>query len=277
MSTNKCPVCVENVVNESKDASEVREKGILGLIKASKERKDEKHRSFRGSTSLLIHTSCCKNYTRTDTIKKDVREASTSKGETGPSQLRSSAPKFDFKNNCLLCTHYVKEKTKIRLGKRRVVHSVETLTFQNRIREACSMRKDSWGDEVLGRLTSINDLVAEKAVYHKDCYHIFVKPISFPTPKAEIPRDSHVTQAMEEIFAYMEGSTDCQFSQDEILGAVTGAKPQWRTIKAKLQRKYGDRILITPGVNRFSVPVVCFRDTEYKIINEAWYEKQGQK
>lgn len=90
MSTNKCPVCVENVVNESKEASEVREKGILGLIKASKERKDEKHRSFRGSTSLLIHTSCCKNYTRTDTIKKDVREASTSKGETGPSQLPNS-------------------------------------------------------------------------------------------------------------------------------------------------------------------------------------------
>lgn len=67
------------------------------------------------------------------------------------------------------------------------------------------MREDSWGDKVLGRLSSINDLVAEEAVYHKYCYLTFVKPISFPTPKAQIARDNHATQAMEEIFAHFEG------------------------------------------------------------------------
>lgn len=106
MNTTKCPVCVEDIVKGSKDVSEVREKGILGLMKASKERKDDKHRGFYGLTTLLIHTSCRKNYTRIDTIKKDVRESSTSKEEAGPSQLRSSVPKFNFKNNCLLCTMY---------------------------------------------------------------------------------------------------------------------------------------------------------------------------
>lgn len=70
MSITKCPVCIKNVVRESKDVSEVKEKGIvLGLLKASKEREDHKHESFRGLTSLLIHTRCHKNYTRTDTIK----------------------------------------------------------------------------------------------------------------------------------------------------------------------------------------------------------------
>lgn len=126
MSTTKCPVCVENVVKGSKDVSEVREKRILDLIKGSKERNDDKHQSFRGLTSLLIHTSCRKNYTRTDTIKKDVREAFTSKEEAGPSQLRSSAPKFNFKNNCLFWAHCVKEDTKKLMNKRKVVHSVET-------------------------------------------------------------------------------------------------------------------------------------------------------
>lgn len=101
MSTNKFPVCIEDVVKESKDVSEVREKGTLGLIKASKERKDDKHLIFHSFTSFLIHTSYRKNYTRTDTLKRDVREASISKEDAGPSQLRSAAPKFDFKNNFL--------------------------------------------------------------------------------------------------------------------------------------------------------------------------------
>lgn len=275
-NNNKCPVCDKDVVKGSKDVSEVKQKGILGLIKASKDRKDDKHQVFHALTSVLIHTNCRKNYTRPDTIKKDVRVASTSQEEAGSSQLRSSAPQFDFKTNCLLCAHNVQEQTTTPLSRRRIVHSVETLSIQYRIREACSMRKDSWGDAVLGRLASINDLVAEGAVYHKDCYRTFVKPIDFPSPKAEIPRDSHITEAMEEIFTYMEESTDCQFSQDEILGVITGVKPQWRTIKAELERKYGDRILITPGVNRFKLPVVCFRETGYKIINQAWYENRAK-
>lgn len=81
MST-KCPVCLNDVVRGSKVVCDVKEKGILGLVKASKERKDDKHESFRGFTSFLVHTICRKNYTRTDTIKKYVREASTSKEET---------------------------------------------------------------------------------------------------------------------------------------------------------------------------------------------------
>jgi len=258
MSTTKCPVCLNDVVRESKDVYDIKEKGILGLVKASKERKDDKHESFRGLTSLLIHTSCRKNYTRTDTIKKYVMEASTSQEETGSSQLRSSVPKFNFKSNCLFCGHCAKEETKKPLAKRRIVHSVETLTVQNRIREVCSMREDTLVDEILRRLSSISDLVAEEAVYHKDCYINFLKPTSLQTPKIEIPRDSHVTKTMEEICIYLEESSDCQFSKDEILGIISETKPQWRTIKAELERKYGDRILITPGVNRFSVPVVCF-------------------
>lgn len=43
MSYNKCPVCPEDVDKGSNDSCEVIEKGIFGLIKASKERKDDKH------------------------------------------------------------------------------------------------------------------------------------------------------------------------------------------------------------------------------------------
>lgn len=138
------------------------------------------------------------------------------------------------------------------------------------------MREDTLGAEVFGRLSSINDLVAEEAVYHKDCYINFLKPTSLQIPKTDIPRDCHVTKAMEEIFTYLEESSDCQFSKDEIMGIISETKPQWRTIKTELERKYGNRILITPGINRFSVPVVCFRDSGNKIINEAWYGNRAK-
>lgn len=93
------------------------------------------------------------------------------------------------------------EKNKNRLDKKRVVDSVEALTVQNIISEVCSSKgflgcRSSWSS------VSINDLVAEEEVYHKDCYHTFVKSISFPSSKAEIPRDKHVIQATDESFAY---------------------------------------------------------------------------
>lgn len=78
------------------------------------------------------------------------------------------------------------------------------------------MSEDTLGVEVLRRLSSINDLVAEEAVYHKDCYINFLKLTSLQTPKTEIPKYSysHDTTANEEIFNYLEGSGDSQFSKD---------------------------------------------------------------
>lgn len=55
----------EDVVKGSADVSEVKQKGILGLIRASQERKHDKQQIF-----LLIHINYRKNYIRVDTIRK---------------------------------------------------------------------------------------------------------------------------------------------------------------------------------------------------------------
>lgn len=61
------------------------------------------------------------------------------------------------------------------------------------------------------------------------------------------------------------------------MATVTGEKLDWRTVKAKLFEKFGDRIIIKPGSNRFDVPVICFTDTGYKVLNDAWYQQEGKK
>lgn len=272
--SDKCFVCDKNIDKTGGDVTKVSEKGILSLIKASRDRGDNKSQHIVGLKSLLIHTSCRKRYTRIGTIVADMKRASTSSSEPTESvRMRSSLPKFNFKENCFLCSEPVKQSTKTPVGNRRVVYSVRTLTIKHTCLEAGLARDDDWGKAVVGRLASISDLVAEEAVYHNDCYLKFVKKL-YKQPTSSTPSESHVSKAMEEICAFLEDSIDTQFSQDEIMNAVTGTKPQWRTIKTELQKRYGDRVILTQGCNRFNVPVICFRDTGYKLLNDAWYENK---
>lgn len=174
-----------------------KKKGLVGLIKASKERKDKNHLNLVGLTSLLIHTNCRKKYTRSDTIKKDIGEATASAAQyQSPKVRRSSAPAFDFKKICFLCAHSAQEGNKA-IEKRKVIHSVTSLTFHDRIKEVASARNDTWGKDVHRRLSNINDLVAVKGVYHKQCHTDFVRAVSMPKAKIEQPRDEHITKAME--------------------------------------------------------------------------------
>ena len=48
-------------------------------------------------------------------------------------------------------------------------HRVQTLPFHNNIIECAKARNDDWGEAVLTRLGTSNDLVAEEVVYHSSC------------------------------------------------------------------------------------------------------------
>lgn len=75
----------------------------------------------------------------------------------------------------------------------------------------------------------------------------------------------------------MEEKNDCQFTMNELMNVESGKKLDWRTVKSKLIEKYEDRIILKPGRNRFNLPVVCFRDVGYKVLNDAWYEQERKK
>lgn len=50
-----------------------------------------------------------------------------------------------------------------------------TLGMQQRLLARAKERSDQWGLEVLGRLSGVNDLIAEEAAYHKICYNKFYR------------------------------------------------------------------------------------------------------
>lgn len=50
---------------------------------------------------------------------------------------------------------------------------------------------------------------------------------------------------MEEIFAYIENSDDCQFTLNKLKNVCKTTTVDNRTIKVRLKLRYGDKIIIT--------------------------------
>ena len=61
------------------------------------------------------------------------------------------------------------------------VHSVSILSLKEKLIETAKRRGDSWADEVIHRLVSGNDLVAESAKYNFACYRDLNNPVSSHT------------------------------------------------------------------------------------------------
>ncbi|GBM33106.1 hypothetical protein AVEN_9646-1 [Araneus ventricosus] len=80
---------------------------------------------------------------------------------------------------------------------------------------------------------------------------------------------------MQYIYSYLEQNSDeCQFSLDELTAKIeSDYRPHIKTEKAQLLKKYGDDILI--AVTAIKAPVVCFRNTRFKLLTEAWYNKKS--
>lgn len=75
----------------------------------------------------------------------------------------------------------------------------------------------------------------------------------------------NVDEAMSKCFSYLEeNSEECQFSFHHLLCQVEEKdRPDYSTVKAQLFQRYGEEIVIAETANR--TPVVCFKDTGYKI------------
>ena len=77
-----------------------------------------------------------------------------------------------WKEHCFLCATAVTLDKCCHEAKNN--HAVRTLEMRKNILDTGHRRNDPWSLQVIGRVEACNDLVAEEAVYHKQCYSNFV-------------------------------------------------------------------------------------------------------
>jgi len=275
MSGAQCCICEQSFGNSS--TVEV-ERGLDKLINASVERGDRKHEQLQKLTSIKVHVQCRKEYTRPSSInayKKKRENEEEVAAATSPlkKKMRSSQFAFDFKNCCFICGKDADEKkeNKKRKELRLKISHVCTLGFEKNIINVAKARGDEWAKAVQKRVILNTDLVAAEAKYHQHCLNKFNLPVS-RQKKSGRPADENVAEAMDKIFSFIENNEDSQFTLNELKEVVSDYLPDNKTIKKKLEDKYGDRIIITTKKTGFTI--ISFRETHINILNQAWYEKK---
>lgn len=268
-----CFICSKRL---SESDSVTVERGLKTLIDASIERGDGFSEYLKDQTSMTIHVQCRKNYTRKSTIaavkrQHEEEQAGTSKISPPRTRARTTKPVFCFKQRCLFCGNELNEEfeNKKALKYRRQICNVSTLSFKETILNIAQTRSDNVAKAIITRIQFEHDLIAAEGKYHKDCYNSFLRPTT--GGNVGRPQDETTNLAMEEIFAYIENSDDCQFTLNELKDICKNSVDN-RTIKLRLKLKYGDKIIITEksGTSTF----ICFLDNHYDILNRASWGKK---
>lgn len=139
--------------------------------------------------------------------------------------------------------------------------------------EKAKMRGDEKGKKVEERITQLaylnTDLVAVKAEYHQKCLADFYHPPKSAQKRGFRPSAS-VDEAMQVIFTYIdENSDECQFSIQQLIELIEeDSRPHCKTVRSRLQAKYGDQIIISDSRTG---PVVSLKRVGDKILYDNWY------
>jgi len=104
--------------------------------------------------------------------------------------LLSNISSTDWKHDCFLCSKTA--ESDVRHPERNLVSVVRTLEIRASILNCCAGRADDWTLQVQGRLNTCCDLVADEAMYHQNCFALFVtshKPFLEETGQTSLSAD----------------------------------------------------------------------------------------
>lgn len=157
MSLIKCYICKKTQGN----FVEVKQKGLISLVKASQMRDDNK---FNVSGTIMVHIECRKSYTRKSSIVSDLKQASasTASNKSAPptpikNKVRSSHQSLQLKCKCLFCFEIIPDnfsdiQKKKPVENRQIVCTVSTLNVGHSIVAQAKNQNDVWGKQVEKRV-----------------------------------------------------------------------------------------------------------------------------
>ncbi|XP_014616400.1 PREDICTED: uncharacterized protein LOC106793738 [Polistes canadensis] len=268
---NLCFICKKSDSEGESLVNVVR--GIKTLRTASIKRNDGLIDYLKTVTSVQVHEKCRTVYISKNCIlvaKRRVEQDEATASPIVPHKRRSEV--FDFKKQCLFCGEVADKaaETKKKEKYRRKISTVSTLEFKDNVIKKVEERGDTFGELVKNRILFQHDLIAAEAKYHAICYtNFFTNKIS--SSHSNLRQDNQVTEAMIEIFNYIENNNDSQFTLKELKDVLTGYVPDDKTIISRLQQKYLTNIIITKKVGAFTI--ISFRDAH--ILSKAWYENKN--
>lgn len=258
----------------------VKKRGVATLFVSAKKRRQRKHqRLLDGVEEVTVHKACQKRYINEKAIVaywRHERETPT----PHPKLTRSSTDSlsFDFNNKCFLCEEsvsdeYSQRQNKLPVERRNPMVKVTLPEVASTILSYARQRGDEWGKKVGDRIEILEgmntDLVVVKAEYHQKCIKNFYK-LPGRLHKRGHPT-SNYDEAMEVVYNFLEDNREeCQFSLGQLIDKIPeDSRPHIKTVKKRLEEKYGDDIIISPSTNRGST--VCFKSIGHKILSDNWY------
>ena len=256
--------------NDEGSKNVVGEKGLKTLMKAA---------TTKSMTELVQMLKDCRDGEKLVYVHHECRRKLTDlrKKPAGPEpkKLRSSSieESFSWKLCCFLCTKLI-----VRHKER--FHQVQTLPLHKNIMECAKIRNDTWGEAVLTRLGTSNDLVAEEAIYHNSCMADFKLNKVTDCVRGR-PEDPKMTDAFESICYWLENVGESEIYSvkelyDQMIQDNGGVGYCLKSFRTKLKLKYEDHVHFIQSTGNKG-ELVCFRNMADYILRIMKEEGKSTK
>ncbi|KMQ84700.1 hypothetical protein RF55_17294 [Lasius niger] len=108
--------------------------------------------------------------------------------------------------------------------------------------------------------------------YHANCNKCFSHiPTGNPIRRPPI---TDLETVFKNVCHYIEENDECQFTLTELLDEMKAYTPEPETLKSKLLKRYGEKIIIHEKTGRPTL--VCFRGNDYEALIDSWYNNKGK-
>ena len=247
--------------------------GVERLKTASKLRGDGLHEQLLHdlNTKYKCHKNCVSSYTSSFHIKRYLsKHDKVSVEPAAKRSCRSHAPPFNFKKHCIICGEECLPKDPRNPKRWRRVVQCQTAdrgetqkTFREVILDTCEKRNDELGNNVRLRvLSTVSDLHAADAQYHKDCMSSFRTNINNSGQKVEAPES-----AFEQVVSTMLVDISRIWNAleiEETYASFGGTLLTRRQLIQKLSEHFEPNLLVlsSPGIAN----ILAFRNTASKIM-----------